>query len=78
MTVASTTKATAHIRNLTGKCRGISSRMGMLHLCISQIASIAVLGPKATVQGPVGGCQGQQLTGKRVYASGYKQLCPHM
>lgn len=78
MTVASTAKATARIRNLTDKCRGISSRKGMLHLCISQIASIALLGPKATVQGPVAGCQGQQFRGKRVYVSGYKQLGPHM
>lgn len=78
MTVVSTTKATAHTMNPTDKCRGISKREGMFHLWVSQIVNIAILGQKATVQGPVGGCQGQQLRGKRVYVSGYRQLGPHM
>lgn len=50
----------------------------MLHLCISRITGIARPGPEATVQQPVAGCQGQQLRGKGVYVSGYRQLGPHM
>lgn len=74
MTVGRTTKVTAHTRNLTAKCRGISSRKGMLHLWVCWIAWITLLSPKATVQGSVAECQGQRLGGIRVYISGYRQL----
>lgn len=68
-TVASTTTAKPHTTNLTDKCRGISSRAGMLHLWGFWIACIAQRGPKATVQGSVAGCQGQRLGGMRVYVT---------